>query len=262
MKPAYDSASEESEDDAPEAVSLSQSKKTVREQTSALQQAQTAEKEKKRTKNRERDRKLKEQAASKKGKQVAIEEEQDESDDDEDAVMARMRKAMREAEAESDEDMDDGGSVIDDDDDAMLDDESDDDEEEFHGFDAPERKTQNPNHLPDHLFTSAFASQSKPALAKGKSKAQQHKEKQKAKKRFRTKPKDVIVGSRVVRSLKDNTTPTGTSAMVPTAKVRKFLDRSLALRPNGNARKRGWERRPASVGSLRTSGPAARFVRS
>ncbi|KAK0238641.1 hypothetical protein EDD85DRAFT_515902 [Armillaria nabsnona] len=237
--------SSDEDDDAPEAVSLSQSKKLIQQQNSSIRQFENAQKEKKRAKNRERDRKLKEQALGrKKGKGKDEESSGDEGDDD---AIARMRRAMKEAGEESDEDMD-----------AEMHDEeeeSDEEEEEFHGFDAPRKS----NHLPDHLFASAAASV--PSVEK-KTKSKSSKEAEKTRKRKRFTTKDRVLGSRVIRALPDpNKPPSGTPSMVPTAKVRKFLDRSLSLRKT-DKRVGGWERRSVNIGSMKIDhGPAAHFAR-
>ncbi|KAK0189109.1 hypothetical protein F5146DRAFT_1057988 [Armillaria mellea] len=239
--------SSDEDDDAPEAVSLSQSKKLIQQQNSSIRQFENAQKEKKRAKNRERDRKLKERAQGrKKGKG-----DEDEDEDDNDAV-ARMRRAMKEAGDESDEDMDE---MYDEEDEGNEEEENDEEEEEFHGFDAPRKS----NHLHDHLFASAAASV--PSVEK-KTKPKYSKEAKKTGKRKRTTAKDCVLGSRVIRALPDpNKPPSGTPSMVPTAKVRKFLDRSLSLR-NTDKRVGSWERRSANIGSMRIDhGPAAHFVR-
>ncbi|PBK99164.1 hypothetical protein ARMGADRAFT_1051346 [Armillaria gallica] len=236
--------SSDEDDDAPEAVSLSQSKKLIQQQNSSIRQFENAQKEKKRAKNRERDRKLKEQALGrKKGKGKDEESSGDAGDDD---AIARMRRAMKEAGEESDEDVDV----------EMHDEEeSDEEEEEFHGFDAPRKS----NHLPDHLFASAAVSI--PSVEK-KTKSKSSKEAEKTRKRKRSTAKDRVLGSRVIRALPDpNKPPSGTPSMVPTAKVRKFLDRSLSLRKT-DKRVGGWERRSVNIGSMKIDhGPAAHFAR-
>ncbi|KAK0457762.1 uncharacterized protein EV420DRAFT_1643619 [Desarmillaria tabescens] len=259
--------SSDEDDDAPEAVSLSQSKKLIQQQNSSIRKFENAQKEKKRAKNRERDRKLKEQAQGrKKGKgKEAVEEDEDEDEDegnsgdegDNDAI-ARMRRAMKDAEEESDEDMDDDVEMHVEEDEDEEADESDEEEEEFHGFDAPRKS----NHLPDHLFASAAASV--PSTEK-KTKTKSLKEAEKTRKRKKStsnKAKDRVLGSRIIRALPDpNKPPSGTPSMVPTAKIRKFLDRSLSLRKT-DKRVGGWERRAANIGSMKINhGPAAHFVR-
>ncbi|KAK0203000.1 hypothetical protein DFS33DRAFT_1344211 [Desarmillaria ectypa] len=251
--------SSDEDDDAPEAVTLSQSRKLIQQQNSSIRQFENAQKEKKRAKNRERDRKLKEQAQGRKkgkGKEAVDEGEDRESSGDEgdnDAI-ARMRRAMKEAGEESDEDMDDDAEMHDEEEES-----DEEEEEEFHGFDAPRKS----NHLPDHLFTSAAASV--PSSIEKKAKSKSPKEAEKTRKRKRStsnKAKDRVLGSRIIRALPDpNKPPSGTSSMIPTAKIRKFLDRSLSLR-KADRRVGGWERKSANIGSMKINhGPAAHFVR-
>ncbi|KAK0497260.1 hypothetical protein EDD18DRAFT_147823 [Armillaria luteobubalina] len=253
--------SSDEDDDAPEAVSLSQSKKLIQQKNSSIRQFENVQKEKKRAKNRERDRKLKEQAQGrKKGNGKGKEKEKDEDEDEEssgdegdDDAISRMRRAMKEAGEESDEDMD--AEMHDEDDEGDEEEERDEEEEEFHGFDAPRKS----NHLPDHLFASAAASV--PSIEK-KTKLKSSKEAEKTRKRKRSTAKDRLLGSRFIRALPDpNKPPSGTPSMVPTAKVRKFLDRSLSFK-KADKRVGGWERRSANIGSMKMDhGPAAHFVR-
>ncbi|KAK0434592.1 hypothetical protein EV421DRAFT_1909247 [Armillaria borealis] len=241
--------SSDEDDDAPEAVSLSQSKKLIQQQNSSIRQFENAQKEKKRAKNRERDRKLKEQAQGRKQGKGKEDEESSSGEGDDDAI-ARMRRAMKEAGEESDEDVD-----VEMHDEEDEEEESDEEEEEFHGFDAPRKS----NHLPDHLFASAATSV--PSVEK-KTKSKSSKEAEKTRKRKRSTAKDRVLGSRIIRALPDPNKPlSGTPSMVPTAKVRKFLDRSLSLRKT-DKRVGGWERRSANIGSMKIDhGPAAHFVR-
>ncbi|KIJ90936.1 hypothetical protein K443DRAFT_686390 [Laccaria amethystina LaAM-08-1] len=79
-------------------------------------------------------------------------------------------------------------------------------------------------------------------------------------KRNNQPPKDLILGSRAIRVLPDGNKPSTPSAR-PSRKIRKFLDRTLALK-GGNPKARGWERRPVNIGIMRRNdGPAANFLR-
>ncbi|KAG7442915.1 uncharacterized protein BT62DRAFT_363684 [Guyanagaster necrorhizus] len=253
--------SSDEDNDAPEAVSLSQSKKLIQQQNSSIQQFENAQKQKTRAKNRERDRKLKDQAQGRKkgkGKEAVVDKEDEESSGDDEGdndAIARMQRAMKEAGEESDEDMDDDAEMHSDEDEEEGEEEE---EEEFHGFDAP----RNSNHLPDHLFTEAATFVSS---VEQKTKPQSPKEAEKTRKRKRSstnKAKDRVLGSRIIRALpyESNKPPSGTASMVPTAKVRKFLDRNLFLRKT-DKRVGGWERRAANIGSMKiNNGPAAHFL--
>ena len=192
----HSDSSEDEGSDAPEAVSLSQSKKHIQQLETTRKNAEIAQRQSKREKNRERDRKLKERAEknkdeaavkiSAKGKAKVIESQ---SGDDE--LQARMERAMQEAQEESSEDDDDdkaeSSSQFDEfdgisvngeedvDEDSSIDgdhtEEEDDDESqaeddsEDDGVQEEPPKSQktrfNPDHLPDELFAVAFASKPK-----------------------------------------------------------------------------------------------------
>ena len=192
----HSDSSEDEGSDAPEAVSLSQSKKHIQKLETTRKNAEIAQRQSKREKNRERDRKLKERAeknkdeaavrSSAKGKGKVVESQ---SRDDE--LQARMERAMQEAQEESSEDEDDdkaesssqfeefeGTSVNgeeDEDEDSSIDgdhtEEEDDDEPQAeddseddaaHEEPPKSQKTRfNPDHLPDELFAAAFASKPK-----------------------------------------------------------------------------------------------------
>ncbi|KAF8959861.1 hypothetical protein BDZ97DRAFT_1374089 [Flammula alnicola] len=286
----HQSASESSHDedsDAPEAVSLSQSRKQVKKLESERKNAELAARQNKRAQNRERDRKLKERAeknsvkAKGKGKEV-----------EPDGLEARMERAMREAQEESgedededemsgrcedlegigmgsDEDEEDSGSDGDSEEDSEEDSEGsglegDDGDEEEEGEEKEPPKSQktkfNPDHLPDELFAAAFASKPK-RTADSELDNENETTKRPAKKRkFSNVPKDVVVGSCAIRMLSNSTQPS-TPSTLPSRKVKQFLDRTLALK-GGKQRAKGWERRPVNIGVLRRDGPAVSFVRN
>lgn len=139
-----------------------------------------------------------------------------------------MRRAMRDAQAEMDEDEDSGSGSNEDDEGGMLDEASEDDgdveevggESEDGDEDEDESMASegeqnmegaaviselnpssaqtplNPNHLPDHLFTAAFSSQSaQPSTSKrhvaGSSAQKNHPRKRRANTQT---PKDLIIG--------------------------------------------------------------------
>jgi hypothetical protein len=197
MAPHYrhSDSSEDEGSDAPEAVSLSQSKKHIQKLETTRKNAEIAQRQSKREKNRERDRKLKERAEknkdetavkiSAKGKAKVIESR---SGDDE--LQARMERAMQEAQEESSEDEDedkaestsqfeefegisvnfeedededssiDGDHTEEEDDESQAEDDSEDDA--VHEEPPKSQKTRfNPDHLPDELFAAAFASKPK-----------------------------------------------------------------------------------------------------
>ncbi|CAA7269680.1 unnamed protein product [Cyclocybe aegerita] len=301
MAPRSQSPSDD--DDAPETIALSQSKVSEKKREAQRQDAVAAGRHAQKEKNRELDRKLKERAQRTQGKASAAQhntnarqkrkhldrddhgsEEGDDVSDNE--LETRMRRSMREADEEGSdegkEDEDDGGGPLEDgpDSDGLEFSEEDGDEEDEHGDvatdadddddmkqEGPSRKRKgklNPDHLPDELFAAAFSST---ANSKPKRKAEEDVPNPSAvtKKRKRTKPKtpkDVIVGSRAIRVLPSSQAPSTPSAL-PSRKIRKFLDRSLAFKDGKQAlRTRGWERRSANIGVLRRDGPPLAFVRS
>lgn len=175
-------SSSDDEEEAPEAVSLVQSKRTANVQETTLKEIQAAEKERRKEHNRERDRKLKERADATRKLRKAV----DLGDGGE--LRARMERAMQDAEEEmdgedEDEDMSGSGDTTsdgdsesgedDDDDDAEQDIElgetvegdvmrsEDEDDDQINSSDSDESTlkenlTKNPQHLPDHIFASAF----------------------------------------------------------------------------------------------------------
>jgi len=274
MAPSHADSTSSDEEDAPESVSLIQSKLHVKQRDDVLKRVHAAEKKKKRMRNQERDRRLKEQAEGSKRRR-----REDAGDVN---LEARMERAMQEAEAEMGDDGDDdegadfgeeedgdfmgidavsaesseGDNPGEEDEDSEEgDEEMDTDEEE-----PPAKLKSNPNHLPDHLFTAAFSSKSaKPPL---KREATDGVPTRKARKRVRSNAplKDLLIGSRAIRTLATGRPLAGASTL-PSAKIKKFLDRRLALK-GGTVKTRGWERRPVNIGVMRRDGPAAGFVRN
>ncbi|KAJ2914093.1 hypothetical protein MD484_g6313, partial [Candolleomyces efflorescens] len=194
---------------------------------------------------------------------------------------ARMLKAMRDAEGEegldgsgsddSDDDDDEGGedgeeldSEDGDDDDVVFgEDDGEEDSDEDDDDDDDEKEPPKSTHLPDELFKTAFQQSQPPVPPKSKSKSTAV---QPSRKRRRTKEqKEFSVGSKKIRLLPDpilHPAPNPPSA-VPSKKINKFLDRTLALKGRAAKAKLGWERRPAHIGLLRSiNGPAAHFVRN
>ncbi|KAF8234831.1 hypothetical protein L208DRAFT_1393506 [Tricholoma matsutake] len=266
------SASSDDEEEPPESLSLYDSRRDIEKRADTLKQFQAAEKEKKRARNRERDRRLKEQAQhSRKRRKAPYESGGD--------LEVRMTRAMEEAEAELDghgghdtEQREDGEEIESDQASTGSDDEEESDAEheaELHIHSTGEvevnkpQVSKTPHHLPEHLFASAFSSQAVQSTSPlGKRKAAEETSKRLVKKRARNAgaPKDTVVGSRTIRTLVRDQHPSG-AGTIPSSKVKKFIDRTLALK-GGNPKTRGWERRAANIGSMRNNGPAANFVRN
>ncbi|KAJ2930106.1 hypothetical protein H1R20_g6978, partial [Candolleomyces eurysporus] len=299
-------SSSSSDNEAPEAVTLTQSKQNIQQREHVLRQARLSVKEKQKEKNRELDKKLKERAEVNrnvqdkrkgegkrtKGKTAKRKKDEEEEvledflddgfgegvdfgseDEDEDygdidpELEARMLKAMRDAEEEDgsedsefgdkdDEGTEDGQGVDSEDgeEESVEDDEEDEDDEK-----GPPKTT----HLPDELFQSAFQ-QTQP-LVPLKSKFKKSSMEPSRKRRQTREPKELSASSKKIRLLPNPSlqpAPNPPSTM-PSKKVNKFLDRSLALKGRASKPKLGWERRPANIGLLRsTNGPAAHFVRN
>ncbi|KAJ3893682.1 hypothetical protein GG344DRAFT_74825 [Lentinula edodes] len=327
------SANSSEDDEAPETLTLTESKGAFRKRNAEIREVEEARKKMRKDKRRERERILKERKQQRereelkavKSRRVSDDaeeeedygEEGDEEEDGENDVEKRMLRAMQQAEEEEEsgnevDNVEEGESVDEDVDEDDIDAETredvdedegdkemevDEDEDDGHededeeGSDAemfsvdsspprskskstlnakssmPKLKT---NHLPDHLFASAFSSGSQKNQSKnnnlslsGLSTTKKLQEKKiRRRKRSGGIARDHIVGSRLFRTLpKPDTAPRASAAMVPSSKVNKFLDRSLSLKGDKKAKMRGWERRAANIGSLRRQGPAAHFVR-
>ena len=204
MAPHHSNADSESSsdgEDAPEIISLAQSKKDIQKLDAELKKAEMAARKSMKSQNREKDRKLKERAdmnraGKSKGDEVA-------------GLKARMYRAMQEAQEEMDEE-DDNGSVGD----SVEDDEEEDqedvsspeseqgsneEEEEDEEAEIPPpktlKKTYKANHLPDELFTAAFASKASTSKRKALDDEEDNPPKQASKKPKRPHTRrDLIVG--------------------------------------------------------------------
>ncbi|KAG1789407.1 uncharacterized protein HD556DRAFT_1398028 [Suillus plorans] len=301
-----------SDDDAPEAVSHSISKRKAKQEKKTLRDFEAEENARKKAQNRERDRKLKERAVvtrlgklsdntMRKGKRKVPREsniESDGSSSQEDDIVKdntaemRMRRAMEDAATEMDdgddengdgelENLMDGGSSesgIDEEmaefdaksgseeDEEMASDSEDESEDEDR---PPSTKlSAKGQYLEDTLFASAFASQSAHAMAdttatKSLQKVQPSKKRQR---RPLARAKDLLVGTRTIRTLPDSlgSKVRSTAHTIPSQKIRKFFDQSLAIKgrlASAKAKARGWERRPANVGVMKWTGAPSGFVR-
>ncbi|KAH9837980.1 uncharacterized protein C8Q71DRAFT_571441 [Rhodofomes roseus] len=292
---AASSSGSESEDDAPDTLTFDSSKEAAKGAEHALQQHRAAERQKRKELNRDRDRRRKEQAqsATRKGKQPAgaSEESEEEGGGPKSELEARMERAMQEAELESDEEdevgeewggIDDGGHRDGESDDEGSSDEdeeasdaensnatgSDSDAESASEPPASSKKAPRaPTYLPDHLFKAALsapASSSKRRFDTADEPSDPRPRKKRAKRPG--KAKDIVAGSRTIRTLAPTSPAVPTTiprAMMPPARVNKFLNRTLNLKGKPEtARAKGWERRAANVGVMKRNGPAASFVRN
>ena len=195
MAPQQSSSDSESSDgeDAPEIISLAQSKKDIQKIDAELKKAEMAARKSKKSQNREIDRKLKERAdMNRGGKQKG---------DEVGGLEARMYRAMQEAQEEMDEEGESGslGDSEKDDDDkeeqedvSSLEGEEEEKEAEILPPNPLKKKTYNANHLPDELFTAAFASKTSTSKRKAPD-DDPPKQTSKKPKRSHTR-RDIIVG--------------------------------------------------------------------
>ncbi|KAG1903805.1 uncharacterized protein F5891DRAFT_1171096 [Suillus fuscotomentosus] len=301
-----------SDDDAPEAVSHSISKRNAKREKKTLRDFEAEENARKKAQNRERDRKLKERAVvtrlgklsdntMQKGKRKVPRESNIESDgssgqeDDvpkDNRLEMRMRRAMEDAATEIDDGddgngdgelenlMDRGSSE------SGIDEEmaefnaesgSDEDEEMASGSEDESEDEDRPpltkssakgQYLEDTLFASAFASQSAHAMADSTATKALQKvlPSRKRQRRPLARAKDILVGTRTIRTLPDSlgSKVRSTAHTIPSQKIRKFIDQSLAIKgrlASAKAKARGWERRPANVGVMKWTGAPSGFVR-
>ncbi|KAH9913685.1 uncharacterized protein BXZ73DRAFT_106864 [Epithele typhae] len=300
--PPKHAAAESSDDsDAPEAVSFGSSKKAARGEQAAVQTFRDAQKRKTKEKNRALDANLKARAQGQAARKIEdggraakkprVEEvvdgsEEDErgeeagEDDDESGdqdegggpsrkdLEARMARAMLDAEEEEDEDLsgddperldEDDGSGLSGEEDAELDDPEEDSEDEEL---APAKS----NYLPEHLF-SALHTKPKNTKIVFSDDTPARPPPSQSKKRKRSKSvKDIVVGSRVIRTLPkptDLATPAGAKGLARTRKAETFVKKSLNLKGDpAKSKIKGYTRRPANLGVMKRNGPAAGFVRN
>ena len=160
MAPHHSSSDSELNDDedAPEIITLAQSKKDIQKIDAELKKSEIAVRKSRKSQNREMDRKLKERAdMNRSGKQKG---------DEVVGLEARMYRAMQEAQDEmgesDDSEKDDDDKEEQEDVSSFESEQSSEEEEEEAEIPSPnafkKKKTYNANHLPDELFTAAFAS--------------------------------------------------------------------------------------------------------
>ncbi|OSC98893.1 hypothetical protein PYCCODRAFT_1374221 [Trametes coccinea BRFM310] len=130
---------------------------------------------------------------------------------------------------------------------------------------------QNRNYLPDHLFKSALSNPTarntkitfddEDSVPSRNPTSPAHK-----RRRAKRSAKDIVLGSRTVRTLSKTTeaiSPAAAKGLPPPRRVQKFIKHSLNLKGDLNKSKtKGWTRRAANLGVMRRNGPAANFVRN
>ncbi|KAI1792326.1 hypothetical protein LXA43DRAFT_1007632 [Ganoderma leucocontextum] len=197
----------------------------------------------------------------------------------------RMARAMREAEGESgseeddeefegledDVEMDGEDEEMGDEDEEMGsadEDEDDDGEEEDQDgpLTKPSSTSRKGDYLPDHLFKSALSHIGKKIVFDDDAPLLSPKDSP-PRKRKRTKrtSKDILLGSRTIRTLSKPTAvaPAAAKGLAPPRRVDKFVKTSLNLKGDAaKAKAKGWNRQPANLGVMKRHGPAAHFVRA
>ncbi|GJJ11931.1 hypothetical protein Clacol_006169 [Clathrus columnatus] len=238
-----------SDSDAPEAVSLSSSKKASEAHTKAIREHERNQWAKRKNENRERDRLLKEEKA-KRVKAVTevngrVKNIRGKGKQQDNKAIARMERAMREAideddDGNSEEEGDDGDSEEEVDDDSGEEDEDRDEmeednneEEEWAGLGVGEdvdvsdaRALQ----LPDHIFAAAAAA----VIADNNSSKEPLRSdnitKPSKKKRKSNKAKDLIIGNRAIKTLSSSERDmTIAGRFQPPPEANKFVERQLQL---------------------------------
>ncbi|VDB92387.1 unnamed protein product [Peniophora sp. CBMAI 1063] len=278
----------DSDSDAPEAITLSQSARVARGREQALHDFAATEKRKAKEHNRVRDERLKAQAAGKKerkrpaAKRRKVEDTREgagdsDQDDETRRLQARMERAMAEASDEDDgdsgeedefvdlaeddseeDDFGEEGSPEEGDADDLDDASSGDEDDASDDADDNLESTPSRNYLPDHIFAAAAAAlpkgpqRSKPALS-----SESTLQTRKKRKRSARKTKDIVVGSHAVRTLpavhrtSAKTSLSYTPAIGATtapARINRFVSKSLALKGQKKRASQGWERKPVHLG--------------
>jgi len=183
-------------------------------------------------------------------------EEEDEDEDDDDSMEGDVFEGFDGFEEEVDED-------------GMDSDETGSDTEPSRRAPVPHRNGKKKlDYLPDHLFEAALSQRPPPVPVQPIRPAAQKPTLKKKKRKTGATSKDLIVGSKTIRTLPTKPTSTLTAAVSrtrPSSGANKFLKRTLALKAAGaeKAKRNGWERRAANVGSMRSRSnlPAVHFAR-
>ncbi|KAI0754548.1 hypothetical protein C8Q80DRAFT_1297770 [Daedaleopsis nitida] len=257
---------------------------SIRTQTSTTSRFNTAERQRLKEKNRTRA-----SAGSKKTERKDINgqdgtKRRREADDELDGdtaggserreLQARMAHEEEEEDGEfegfsaEDEDMDNKNGDEDEDRDGDGDGDGDEGEEDTFPLEDAEMADDeegparsNRNYLPVHLFKSALTKIIFDNAANPSSPSQQRK-----RKRRPLSGKDLVVGSRTIHTMSKPgsvASPAVCKSLAPPRQVDKFIKSSLNI--SGNAlisKSKGWSRRPANLGVMKGSGPAANFVRT
>ncbi|KZV76729.1 hypothetical protein PENSPDRAFT_730800 [Peniophora sp. CONT] len=278
----------DSESDAPEAITLSQSARAARGREQAMQELALTERREAKERNRARDERLKSQVAGKREKKRPAakrrkvedldEDEAEGSEDDETRrLQARMERAMAEAGSEDDseegeedefmgidedalevpDDFGGQGSSEEDGADDMEEDMDSDEDEELGEEGSNSGPTKSGNYLPDHVFAAAAAALPKGPKRSALVSSEADPKPQRKRKRAAKRAKDIVIGPHAVRTLPSvHRTSAKTSvsytpapgATTAPARINRFLSKSLALKGQRKRTGQGWERKPVNIG--------------
>ncbi|KAL5521168.1 hypothetical protein ACEPAG_9090 [Sanghuangporus baumii] len=290
----------DNEDIAPEIVTLSDSKRHAKRLNEVQQTAESDVKRRRKERNRRRDENLKRRAQETRGddkkrnERRLQREKTNENEDEETRVLeARMQRAMQEAVAEEGDEKESWGDFKDQEDIEVgvatgSDSDSSDHPSEENGLasdesmcgveeegmgegpsDAEPSNDPELDYLPDHLFSEALSKKAATQSKKDSSLNEQSlktKSNQKRKPAKKRKTKEVVLGSKTIRTISPNFSRVSLAASgtLPPGKIKRFYESHLNLRSNHASSKRGssWDRKAASIGVLRSRSPAAHFVRS
>ncbi|OCB89463.1 hypothetical protein A7U60_g3353 [Sanghuangporus baumii] len=294
----------DNEDIAPEAIALSDSKRHVKRLNEIQQTAEDDAKRRRKERNRRRDENLKKRAQETRGddknrneRRLQIEKTNENEVEEDRNLEARMQRAMQEADAEQEQgdekeswgnfedkqdievgvgtDSDSDSSVHPSEGNGPSSDESmcGIEEEGMGGGPSDAGPSDDPelDYLPDHLFSEALSKKAATQPKKNSSldeQSLQTKSNQKRKPAKKRKTKDIVLGSKTIRTIssKSSSVSLATYGTLPPGKIKRFYESHLNLRSNHASSKRGssWDRKAANIGVLRSSStsPAAHFVRS
>ncbi|KAI0697937.1 hypothetical protein C8T65DRAFT_742988 [Cerioporus squamosus] len=172
------------------------------------------------------------------------------------------------SDAEDEEDEENGEAEEDEDDEMASGSEEGDDGDDEVDLPAKQHSSSKRNYLPDHLFKSALSrapAKSSKIVFDDTSRPSLPPSKQQKRKRRKQSSKDILLGSRTIRTLPKANAVTSSVVAKGLSRPRqaeKFRRDSLNLKGNPMKSKlKGWTRKSANLGVMKRSGPATNFVR-
>ncbi|KIK99224.1 hypothetical protein PAXRUDRAFT_132532 [Paxillus rubicundulus Ve08.2h10] len=154
---------------------------------------------------------------------------------------------------------------------APTDDEEMDGDSEDNESTPPQKNIRSSNrrmdYLADDLFLAAFSQKSKSSTDKKTTESSKLRTLKKRRRKTNARAKDLVIGGRTIRTLPRASDPRSqaTALTIPPSHARKFIDQSLAVKGKQallKAKRRGWERRPANIGVMKSEGAPFGFARS